>query len=454
MANNRRLPVTHDTTGFVSDRFAKIATTYTGGYTKVQYAASVCTNVKGTITLPAEMKAIADGTYKGADAETKERLAMSYINHEMGHDDVELRLKEDRRRRKKTRCSKALYEMVPPELKAIAFAPKSRIMLTSEWLKKLESYGSHIALAYGGSSRSATVQLKTLVNASEDPRQEALVGSRWVGSREYLAFGHQHSLAEWVKRAEELKSRGETCSFFIFAIGMVFELHNSAHPFGQEVQDQLDACRDLIDLYKNEGDWKTPHGYFDSINFSLACLGRVYRQEAAIEPPKPTCQNCGSENLRATKGRNTITIICCDCGHRDEQELEAGDTPDEDAGGSDDEKMGDPCDNGDKDEDGEPGGDSEGNESEGSDESEGNEDQSDTGENTGDEASDDGDSSEESGDSESDSEGENTGENDNDGAADSYKLEVGSIVRIKADGSIGRVTKLNSDGTIEVTPIE
>ncbi len=307
-----------DTTGFVTDRFAKIATTYTGGYTRVQYAASVCTNVRGLITLPVEMRRIADGTYEGADFDEKEALAMSYINHEMGHDDVELRLRDARARGEKIRCSKALYRMLPPELRRIGMKPGARIVLTSEWLANLDRYGKAISLAYDGAANAAARQLAVLCNAAEDPRQEALVGARWAGAREHLRFGHEHSLKRWTDELTKLKMTGKDHTFLIFAIGMVYELHDGEHPFGSVVQAQIDACRDLIDLFRAEGDWTTPFGYFDSVNFALACLSRVYRRERAAEAPVPHCSECGSERLRATMSSEGIFVVCLDCGHREE----------------------------------------------------------------------------------------------------------------------------------------
>jgi hypothetical protein len=475
MARNVKRPVSFDTTGFISDRFAKIAATYTGGYTRIVYASSVCTNVGGLITLPAEMKAVAQGIYTGPDADEKEKLAMSYVNHEMGHDDVELRLKQARGRREKVRCSNELYLMVPPELRSIAIQPGDRIILTSEWLKALPAYGSHIAIAYGGSGGSATKQLQTLTNAAEDPRQEHLVGTRWAGAREHLLFGNEYSLAKWKARADELRLTGQDHSFLIFAIGMVYELHGNEQPFGETVQAQIDACADLISMFK-AADWRSAHGFYDSVNFALACLGRVYRREIATDPPKPTCSACNSENLKGTLRRGTITIICLDCGHREEQDVEEGSGPGEESAesmemdsdetpeGAEGEESAEESTDADAsaDADDADDSDSEGDEkgSDGDEEAEGDEDASE-GSDESDEASDGSESAEDGDDEDGDdadgTDGDDASGDDADsgdsGDAQENTIEVGAIVRIKATGEKGKVTALYDDGTFEVEPV-
>ena len=125
----------------------------------------------------------------------------------------------------------------------------------------------------------------------------------------YAAIGLSSQRGNWIDRNLEL---------LIFAIGLVYELHGKAQPFGEKVQTQIDACQDLIELYRDEGDWKTAHGDYDAVNFSLACLGRVYRREVAAEAPVPTCPSCGSENVKGTLRAGKATVICLDCGHREE----------------------------------------------------------------------------------------------------------------------------------------
>ena len=432
-SHTHHLPVGFDTTGFVADRFAKIATTYTGGFTRVQYAASVCTNVKGMITLPVEMKTISDGTYLGADFDVKETLALSYIHHEMGHDDVELRLRAARDRREKKKATFALYVMVPEELKRIAMKPRTAILLTSEWLDSLPSYGRFIANAYGGNSASATKQLLTLTNAAEDPRQEAIVSARWPGAGAHLAFGNEHSLVEWGKRVEKIKASGKDSEFLIFAIGLVYELHGKAQPFGEKVQTQIDACQDLIELYRDEGDWKTAHGYYDAVNFSLACLGRVYRREVAAEAPVPTCPSCGSENVKGTLRAGKATVICLDCGHREEMDVEEG----EGAGSGEGSEMESDTEDEDGSEEGEEGA-GDGSEDEG--EGEEADEDSDDGE---------GDSDDGEGDSDDGEDGEGESEDGGTGGSESPRPEVGALIRVKATGGKARITKVYPDGSVD-----
>lgn len=263
-----RRKLTHNTIQIVDDRLAKIAATYTNGFCRVHYVADkVCTDVKGNIFLPISMQNLTN---------ENSELAWSFVSHEMGHQGVENDLKVFRKTRRKAILASSLYNLIPAEIRELGVEHGTKkFPLSSEVLAKLEDYAYVIVAAFGGSRWAAAKQLQTLVNVFEDPRQEAQVSARWAGSAVYLEKGGEVAFSKWTKKAKELVALGQTKSFDIFAIGLLFDIAGKEIDLGPEVAAQVEACRDVIELFKAEADWRGSFGFLDSLNAALVALSRV-----------------------------------------------------------------------------------------------------------------------------------------------------------------------------------
>ena len=347
---NKRLTVTHDTTTLVTDRLAKIASTYSGGAVRIRYVANVIvTDVRGTIFLPAALR--------GSSPEEEPAL-WCYVTHEMGHQGVENDLDGVVARKDTTGAAKSISALVPPELAKALYKMQSGPGLPASTSMKdvfgnegdtfVPSIGRKVAKAlaieagsprldeaeFAALAKSAGAQFRTLVNVFEDPRMEAQVSHRWPGSKGYLDDGHDKALAKWKEQALGIIASGSDASFHIFSIGLLFTLYGSDASFlGPRVMAQVEAVRDIVEAFRADADWKTSRGFYDSVNAALATIARVYRREKAVDPPVPKCPECGSTKITATltPGKSgTATIVCQECGHREEVEVSivpAGDGP-------------------------------------------------------------------------------------------------------------------------------
>lgn len=338
---NKIVKVTHDTTSIVTDRLAKIATVYTRGEVTVRYTgAVVATDVRGTIFLPAALR-----DFSPEQAPT----AWCYVSHEMGHQDVENRLLEAKGS-SETGASEAIFALVPPELASVVtkagsapgaltqttmanfFGPESEAHIRSIGRKlasalAVESGKFIPSKEFDALAARAGAQFRQLVNIFEDPRMEAIVSRRWAGAKVYLEEGNRVSIAKWRDRALELIASGADGSFDIFGIGLLFSLFGEDITFlGPRVAAQVAKVQDIVDVYRVCADWETPLGFFDAVNAAAATLARVYRPEAAAEPPVPSCPKCGSTNLTATRGKapGTVRVTCRDCGFHEAMEAQAG----------------------------------------------------------------------------------------------------------------------------------
>lgn len=265
----------------VTGEHAKIASLYTGGQIEVVYRGDVAAaDCRGTIFFPAVMRDV------GALDDAAELLSWAFLNHEMGHEDVQRRLLNDQKERRRAGCYKQLFGAIPQNLRELGVSPDSVAPTTTDFLGteleqgQIVEIGAAFAREFGCSAKAATQQIRILWNCAEDPRQERGVSDRWEGAARHLLHGLEYTLAIWKKRVAQYSSAGSG-SFFVFAVALAFLLRGrDVAFFGTAVAQQLETVADLVDIFEREADWNTHRGHSDSINFALAVLARVHAEAA------------------------------------------------------------------------------------------------------------------------------------------------------------------------------
>ena len=415
----KRVPLTASTTRVVEDRFAKIASAYTKGFVKVRYIGNrICTDQVEVITMPQSIENC------GEDLIAK---AWGYLNHEMGHIEVQRALTIAKatpgngpgaHRAKFARCSEALYEAIPVKVRKCGVEPGTLLRTPVEMLLDLRRYGRDFADAYEMNAHVAVTMIKDLVNVTEDPRMEEQVSKRWAGAAENLALGTEFAHATWKEKSAKLLEEGTDGSFFQFGCGVIFYLQGVDPAFmGPRVEHMIEATQDILDLYLEEWNIEDAHGFYDAWNCAIALLARCYEVLGGLTPPKADEPSLG-----------------------DFEEADESEEGEEDEAGepspADDDEEGEVAESDGEAEEGEAG-DDDGDESDDGASEDGADSESDS-------EGDDGGDSDESGDDGEDSEGEGDGSKGARGA-----LEVGQKIRIKSTGKVAHVTKVYPDGSIE-----
>ena len=474
MYKHKKEEILLDTIRVINDRFAKVAATYTRGFCKVRYSGTTAKTDLQTIYLPASVENFSE---EGTDR------AWGYLNHEAGHIEVERCFKVDRKRRQKAKNSQAIFDEVPVELREFAIHPGSKVVLMSEACATFVKVARKIVdvatlVSWGYKKINATAdQLHSIFNALEDPRMEAAVMRRWVGTRRHILAIREESHENLKEMVSDPKFSHCDGSFDFFLIGLVFAIEGSSFSYlGDKTKAAIAGVYDLLKMYKDEGDFITHHGFYDAFNMSLAIIGRIFRlsdpDEFSELPEEPE----GGADEAYEDGDSSDEEKPEDDSpeesdgdeEADSEEEQFDDSADEDAQGEEEDdadgqgeedadgqgedtdedveeqgEAGEDCDesgdeagegdeNSEEDENATEGADSDSNESESSDEDvheEGSRDQSDD-----------------------ESESQN---NDSKGSSsDDFKLEVGMIIRIKSTKKKARITKICADGSIEASEIK
>lgn len=116
---------------------------------------------------------------------------------------------------------------------------------------------------------------------------EAMVVRRWPGTKLALKTGRQHFREEWLARAEEQEKAEEPFPPMIgIVLGCLYYVENREdmtliEKFGPLVEAFIDANKDILDTYVEEGDWETALGVYDAYNaaLGLACRLGIWMDE-------------------------------------------------------------------------------------------------------------------------------------------------------------------------------
>lgn len=272
-SRKRSLPV--QTTTVIDDRFAKIASAYTGGACSVQYSHESAFSKGSTIFLPCVADQISDDGIS---------RIWGFVNAESARIDVREKLLKIRI----VSCSEEIFDLIPPLFQAVSFFPGESFADAQSHEAFANSIVDDISSAlaakkgFRGSDISEQIfsQAVRFMDILERFREQEAISRRWPGAADHLREITEEAVENWLTL--ELEELDE------FFLGLFLRLRQlPLSGLAPVTLESLQKIEDLVRAFHSLADFDSANGFFDSTNMTLAMLGRLWEESEPPEEPPP-----------------------------------------------------------------------------------------------------------------------------------------------------------------------